>query len=512
MSQLSLRRGVFSVSLLTFLSRLLGLLRDIIIATSLGAGWASDALFVALRLPNMFRAFSAEGAFSMAFIPVYTSLPPLAAQRFAMMILTALLPILLLFLLVTELLMTPLITHLIAPGFQGETLNLAIHLSRITMPYLVFITLCTFWITLLNAHTHFATSTIPQPLYNAAILLFFFVSSSFFVSPAVTIAYAVFFAGSIQLLFILWAARKHGLNIPSLKTPSLTPPMRRFLRFFRRSLIASGIFQFYLLVDMIFASFMAAGSLSYLFYAERLSQLPIGLIGAALSVVSLPLLSKTFAQSQHKGFALFNKALHLALFLSLPAALGLGLTAEMIIRSLFAYKAFTLQATTQVTLILQLYCLGVPGIILYRLLGATFSARRSFRKPILAVALGTLAKILLSLLWYPYAHLGLATATSVSMWIMAIVLMGLLWREGWRPETGALLKAVKFLSALVSVALIAWGGNLWGQTIQSSVFLFLLMIGVILLSIFLFFLLCFRTQLLKKQDLQELFLPPSASQ
>jgi putative peptidoglycan lipid II flippase len=454
----------FSVSSLTLLSRITGFVRDVFIASSLGAGFMADAFFVALRLPNHFRAIFAEGAFNKAFIPTYTEtryshVSSLAdaqsAQEFTNRLWTFMI-VCQAGILALALLAMPLLIRVIAPGLAEkiETYTLAVSLTRITFPYLACMSLVTLVSGILNVMGHFAipalTSTVMNLTMIASLLFVFFFPSP----PAYALAWGVAASGVLQLVLVLWDSHRLGVR-PQFAWPSLDPHIRSFFRRLLPVTIGSAGVQLALFLDTILASLLPTGSVSGLYYADRLYQLPIGLIGIAIGTILLPTMSRAFSERKpQEAHRAQNRSLALSFALSMPWVILFLLLPEMIVRVLFEHGAFSPRDTALSSAILSAYALGIPAVILIQGVVPSFYAHGDMRTPVIisliSVAVNVLLKILLvapldftmglwkSLFSAPFGAAGLALATSCGAWINLILLWVLASRRAWMSTTSEL--------------------------------------------------------------------------
>ena len=342
-------------SFFTLISRILGYVRDILIAIFLGTSLFADAFFVAFRLPNTFRRLFAEGTFNAAFIPSYAgelTKSKSGADSFAKSVFNLLFIILLILVFVAEIFMPQLI-FLIAPGFyqDPEKLNLAVELSRITFPFLFFICLASFFGAILNSYNKFAAAAAAPIILNIVLILALLSSKWFNIKDVVTLSYAVSLAGFLQLIILLFFVKKYFTPILSLKI-KIDKKIKFFFSKLLPSIFSSGVTQINILVGTIIASFQA-GAVSYLYYADRVYQINLAVAGIAVGTVMLPELSKHIKNNNFKQITnLQNRALELCLFLSIPAATALVLASEQIITSLFGYGSFNSLSVTNTALAL----------------------------------------------------------------------------------------------------------------------------------------------------------------
>ena len=333
---MKLIKPFLTMSGLTFVSKILGFFRDILIATFVGAGFIADVFFVAFKLPNFFRRLFAEGAFSAAFIPIFSSIlkknGKSKALQFGSEVLSLLFFILFLVIIIFEFLM-PVVVYFLAPGFAQDPakLNLLIELSRITFPYLFFISLVSLYTGVLNSFNKFAIGAASPILLNLTFIIFIFCFGEIFETKGHMLSWAVFFAGLFQLVFLIFGIFKNNLEIFFVK-PKFSKYIKKLFKLIIPGAIGAGVIQINLLIDIILASFLNTGSISYLYYAERINQLPIALIGVALGTVLLPTLSKQISQNE-KNKALYtqNRAIEFCLLLAIPASVAIFIIAEPIL-------------------------------------------------------------------------------------------------------------------------------------------------------------------------------------
>ena len=413
---------ILTVGGFTLVSRLTGFVRDIILAAVLGAGPVADAFFVALRLPNHFRAIFAEGAFNAAFVPSYARIREqeggAGAQAFADRIFTLLLAsqIVLLALAVA---FTPAVIDVLAPGLSRdpERYGLAVTLTRITFPYLLLITLVTLYGGMLNALQRFAAAAAAPIFLNIAIVVAL-AFAWYFPTAGHAAAWGVLASGVLQYLLLAGDARRAGI-LPRFRTPRLDADVRQFFRALGPATIGSGGVQLALFADTIIASFLPAGAISALYYADRIDQLPIGVIGIAAGTVVLPEMSRRIAIGDEKG-ALHtqNRAIELGLLLSIPCVAAFVVVPDTIMRGLFMRGAFTAADAQAAAATLMAYAVGLFPFVLIRSVVATFYARGDTSTPVKAALIAVAVNILLKLaLMGPLAQVGLALATAIGAWI-----------------------------------------------------------------------------------------------
>ncbi|MBI4274079.1 MAG: murein biosynthesis integral membrane protein MurJ [Rhizobiales bacterium] len=412
---------------LTLVSRVSGFFRDVALAAILGAGPMADAFFVALRLPNHFRAIFAEGAFNAAFVPAYARIREQGgaepARLFADRIFTLLLASQVV-LLAIALLFTPQVIAILAPGFNQDPGRyvLAVELTRITFPYLLLITLVTLFGGILNAIQHFAAAAAAPILLNLSMItaLFF---AALFPTAGHAAAWGVLIAGILEAALVGGDAWRMGV-MTWLRRPRLDPDVRKFFVALGPATIGAGGVQLALFADTIIASFLAAGALSALYYADRLNQLPIGVIGIAAGTVLLPEMARRFAAGDEAGARRAQKrAIELTLLLSIPCVVAFLAIPDLIMRALFVRGAFSTADAAAAGATLTAYALGLIPFVLLRSMVATFFARGDTATPVkaslTAVAVNIAFKILLM---GPLAQVGLALATTIGAWINLLLI------------------------------------------------------------------------------------------
>jgi putative peptidoglycan lipid II flippase len=432
---MALLRSVATVGGYTMLSRVLGFVRDMLTAALLGAGPVTDAFFVALRLPNLFRSLFAEGAFSAAFVPLFAGLIAKegrpVARRFAEDALAALLTALLIFLVIGEI-TTPWLLRILAPGFAAdpEKFALTITLTRITFPYLLFISLVALQGGVLNSVERFAAMAVTPTLLNL-----FLIAALTLVHPVsgATLAWAVAAAGFAQFLWLMFSCHQAGMAL-SLPRPRLSPGVRRLVRLMAPGIFGAGATQLNLVISTAIASLLPTGAVSYLYYADRLNQLPLGVVGFAVGTAILPPLSRQVRLGDHAGaLETQNRGLELAFLLTLPAAVALGVAARPILEVLFERGAFGPIETAATAAALAAYAAGLPAFVLIKVMAPAFFARQDTVTPVKIAFAAIAVNIVLTTslgLATPLAHVGVALATSAAGWVNALLLIFMLHRRG----------------------------------------------------------------------------------
>ncbi len=448
---MSLIRAAATVGGFTLISRFAGFARDLLMARFLGAGFASDAFLVAFRLPNLFRSLFAEGAFAAAFVPMVSArlgrkdggiAGTGPALDFTEQALAFLVPILLVFSTLFMLAAGPIVMVMTGGFEDGSPAKLALttDLTRLTFPYLLLISLVALLGGVLNALGRFWVNASAPILLNIVMisaLLFFRGETP--VDTARALAVGVSVAGMLQLLWLGWGCHRAGV-LPRLRWPRLTPEIRTLLRRIGPAALGAGATQINLLVStMIAARLLPQGSVSYLYYADRLNQLPLGMIGVGMGVALLPTMSRLLgAGNPDAAIHQQNRAIEFVLLLALPAAFALTVAAEPIISALLQQGAFTQADTIGAYTALQAFSLGLPAYVLIKVLTPGFHARGDTRTPMRIALVAIAANLVgnLTLIW-PFGHVGIALATAFSAWLNVVLLWWFLRKRGdFRIDAG----------------------------------------------------------------------------
>ncbi|MFQ6017732.1 MAG: murein biosynthesis integral membrane protein MurJ [Kiloniellaceae bacterium] len=466
-------RSIATVGGYTGISRVLGFMRDILIADVIGTGPVADAFFVAFRLPNLFRRLFAEGAFNAAFVPLFARRLEegggAAARAFAEETLAILLTTLLL---LTAIAMAgmPWLMYVLAPGFSVDPgkFDLTIQLSRITFPYLLFMALVALLGGVLNSLYRFAAAAAAPILLNVFFILALVAVLPLVGTPGHVLAWTVAAAGIGQFLLLQAACGRAGMTL-RLARPRLTAGIRRLLKLMVPGLLSAGALQINLMVGTIIAS-LQAGAVSYLYYADRVYQLPLGLIGIAIGIVLLPDLSRKL-RSGAKGEAMasLNRGLELALLLTLPATVALIVMPWPIVVVLFERGAFDRAAAEATALALAAFALGLPAYVLVKLLQPAFFAREDTVTPLKMAVASVAANIALSLalFWslghfWSVGHVGIALATALAAWLNTALLAVSLRRRGFLAlDTRLKSRLPRALAASLVMGAALWGGSGW---------------------------------------------------
>ncbi len=427
---MNLLSSTYVFSFFTLLSRVLGYLRDILIAIFLGTSIFADAFFVAFRLPNTFRRLFAEGTFNAAFIPSYVSANSNNKRRgkkFADDIFNILILILFSIILIVEI-FTPYVVYIIAPGFEENTqkFNLAVEFTRITFPFLLFVSLSSFFSGILNSNNKFAAAAAAPIILNIVLILSLIISYFYKLDFAKQLSYGVTLAGIVQFIFLIFFTKKYYK--PSLEFRiKLSNKVKFFFKKLLPSILSSGVTQINILVGTIIASF-ESGAVSYLYYADRVYQINLALAGIAVGTVSLPILSNAFKQKNISMISkIQSKSIELSLLLSIPASVGLIIASDEIVSALFGYGSFTQESSRLTALALKYFGYGVPAFALIKILSNFFFARNDTKTPFYISSFIVLLNILISItLFNKYGFIIIPIATSISTWtgvlIYAVVL------------------------------------------------------------------------------------------
>ena len=436
-------RSVFSTGAGTFVSRVLGLVRDVVIASVFGAGASADAFFVAFRIPNFFRRLFGEGAFSQAFVPVlseYRAARGEAEVRDLASHVAGTLGVVLLAVTVVGILAAPALVYVFAPGFAATPgqAELTGSLLRLTFPYLLFISLTAFAGGILNTWGRFGVPAVTPSLLNVALIGAAIGLAPRLDEPAAALAWGVFVGGVAQLAFQLpFLGRIRMLVRPRLRRAHAG--VRRLLRLIVPALLGVSVAQVNLLVDTIIASFLVTGSVSWLYYSDRLMEFPLGVFGIALATVALPSLATRHAAGDARRFrATLDWALRLVVVIATPATLGLAILAVPMLSTVFQHGDFGEHEVRMSAFSLAAYASGLVAFIAVKVLAAGFHARQEMRTPVRIAVIAMVANVVLNLLLVgPLAHAGLALATSLAAWLNATLLLRSLWAGGiYRPERG----------------------------------------------------------------------------
>ena len=451
------------VGMMTMLSRVLGLVRDMVIARYFGAGAGADAFFVAFKIPNFLRRLFAEGAFSQAFVPVlssYRETQDISQVKRLVDAVAGSLGLVLLAVTLVAMLGSPVLTAVFAPGFLGDDVKFALtsEMLRITFPYLLLISLTAFAGGILNSYDRFAVPAFTPVLLNLAMIAAAIFLTPVMDEPVMALAWGVFIAGALQLFFQLPFLMRLGL-LPRPRIDYRHEGVSRILKLMAPALFGVSVSQINLLLDTVLASFLQTGSVSWLYYSDRLSELPLGVFGIAIATVILPSLSRKHAAASADQFAAtLDWAVRAVLLIGVPAALALALLAEPLIATLFYYGEVTDRDVAMSAQSLRAYSAGLLAFMLIKVLAPGFFAREDTKTPVKIGVIAMVANMVFNLaLIVPLAHAGLALATSLSAWLNGYLLWRGLRKEGaWKSQSGwpkFLMQLAVANSALAAVIL-----------------------------------------------------------
>ncbi|WP_192898641.1 murein biosynthesis integral membrane protein MurJ [Crenalkalicoccus roseus] len=458
-------KSVLTVGGWTMASRVLGFARDMLIAARLGAGPMADAFFVALKLPNLFRRLFGEGAFNAAFVPAFAGALVVQGPQAARLLaerMASIMTLWLSLLVVLGLLFMPQLMHALAPGFAAEPAKfaLAVELTRITFPYLLFICLTALVSGVLNGLDRFAAAAAAPVMFNLLSMAALVGLTPYVATPAHALSWGILASGVVQLGLVLWAAARAGMALNILRPPALAPEVREVLRRMGPGVIGAGVTQLNLAVDVIIASFLPAGAVSFLYYADRVGQLPLGVIGAAVGTALLPLLSRQLRAGERlSAHRTMNRAMEMSLLLCLPAAAGQAVAALPIIDTLFARGAFGIPEAQATAAALAAYALGLPAYVLVKVFAPGFFARGDTAAPVKVGLAAVALNLALNLILTRYlSHVGVALATALAAWFNAAALAWLLARRGALvPDRRLRRRAPRLLAAAAAMAALLWG-------------------------------------------------------
>lgn len=466
---MNLLRALATVSGMTLLSRILGFVRDFVIARTFGAGLATDAFFVAFKLPNLLRRMFAEGAFSQAFVPILGEYKNKRGQAETLTLVdhvTSLLSMALFAVTALGIALAPFLVWISAPGFAADAgkFELTVTLTRITFPYILFMSLVALSGGILNTWSRFSVPAFTPVLLNLSFIGMALFAVPYFHPPILALAWAVFLGGLLQLAIQIPALKQ----IAMLPRPTLNwraawadPGVRRITRLMAPALIGVSVSQISLIINTVFASFLDTGSVSWLYYADRLMEFPSGLLGATLGTILLPSLARCHANNDTVEYSkLLDWGLRLTLLLAAPAALALAILAVPLIATLFFHGAFSVDDVFRTREALVAYAVGLTGLILVKVLAPGFYARQNVRTPVRIALISLLATQLMNLAFINWlAHAGLALSIGLAACLNGLLLYRGLRQQGiYQPQPGWMLFSLKLLLAMTSMALVLYFG------------------------------------------------------
>lgn len=462
---MNLLQALAKVGSMTFVSRILGFVRDTLIARVFGAGMLSDAFIVAFKIPNLLRRISAEGAFSQAFVPIlaeYKSQRSFDETHSLINRVATWLGLILVGITILGMLAAPWIVMLIAPGFKvnPEKMQLTVELLRITFPYIFFISLVSMAGGVLNTYNKFGIPAFTPVWLNISMIgavLFF---ADHFAEPIKVLAWAVFFGGFLQLIFQIPFLKQIGL-LPKFEFRRNDDGVWRILKLMGPAVLGVSVAQISLIINTIFASFLATGSVSWLYYADRLMEFPTGVLGVALGTILLPSLSKAYAGRDTNEYSqLLDWGLRLTFILAAPAAVALAVLAAPLVIALFHYGKFTGHDVLMTQQALIAYSLGLLGLILVKILAPGFYARQNIKTPV-KIALFTLTVTQLMNVVFVFLlhlqHAGLALAIGLGACVNASLLYYHLRKANvYQPQPGWFIFLLKLAVALMVMAAVLY--------------------------------------------------------
>jgi putative peptidoglycan lipid II flippase len=477
---MNLLKATGTIGGLTLVSRIAGFAREMLMSRVMGASWQADAFFVAFRLPNTFRRLFGEGAFSAGFVPLYSQRlqgvnGTVEARKFSEEVLAVFVPTLVVFTLFFEIIM-PLFVAAIS-GYSGTKLELATFLTRITFPYLLLISLVSLFSGILNSLARFTAAAFAPALLNLSMLTALIFVPVGGTTSAIALSIAVTVGGILQLGLLLLACKRAGVVL-KLRKPQMTPGVRQFVRVVIPATLGAGVYQISAFIDTFFLARIGTGALSYFNYADRLNQLPLGVIGAALGTAILPQVSKHVGANEPREAArVQGQAAELAMLLCLPAALALAVSALPLVSALFQGGRFTAEDARLTALTLSIVVLGLPAYVLVKVLTPGFYARQDTATPVKIAALVLVATVVLNfILIPPFGIAGLASAIAITSWLNCVLLYLVLHRrghfriEGWLASRVArqLLAGAMMVAALYAIRMLI-GDWFAGSAVQRLV-------------------------------------------
>jgi len=485
-------RAMATVGSFTGISRIFGLMRESLMSHIIGASAITDAFLVAFKFPNFFRRFFAEGAFNASFVPQFSgrlaSEGKASAQLLAERVMAVLGTTLILFVIfiVTT---TPYVIEVIAPGFSTtpERLEMAVTFTRITFPYILFISLAALLSGVLNSIDRFAAAAAAPIILNVVMIGAMILVAYADLAAGKALSWAVLISGVLQLSWLYWVCWHAGFRL-KIRLPRLTPEVRKVIRLMIPGAIGAGVMNINLLLDMVFASLLPSGSISFLHYADRLNQLPLSLFGIAMGTALLPSLSRQIRLGEENKAQLSQSlAVEVSLQLTIPAALGLVLLSYPIIELLYGLQEGEVTATAAA---LSAFATGIPAYVLSKVFATGFFARQDTKTPVKIAIICIVCNLILNIiLMKPFSHVGLAMATSIAAWVNAALLLIVLQRRRWFLFN----RQVKTTASKVLISAAAMGAGLiiardyWLTTLPETLFMQIIsVLGLIVCGMIIF--------------------------
>ena len=477
--------SVATVGSFTMISRVLGFLRDMMMAALLGAGPLADAFFVAFKLPNFLRRLFAEGAFNAGFVPMFARTlegeGKAVARDFAAQAQAVLLAVLVP-LVIIGIIAMPWIIGVMAHGFEpgSERFDAAVDLSRITFCYIAFISLVALYSGILNSLGRFAVPAAAPIILNLCMIAGMLLSYFWLDAPAHLLAWGLAFAGLAQFLWVRAALHREGMA-PAFQRPRLSPEVKRLFALILPGVFGASVAQISLLADVFFASHLDEGAISYLYYADRVGQLPLGVIGVAVGTALLPLMSRQLrAGETDAAVHSQNRGIELALLLTIPAAIGIAILSMPIVTVLFERGEFGPADSIATSATLSAYALGLPAYVLIKVLAPGFFAREDTRTPVQIAVVCLAANVIFVLLLIgPLEYVGIALATVLSSWLNALLLGTMLHRRGlFRLDERLMYRLPRIMLAGFAMALTIWLAMDHAEDLLPAVLALALMVGL----------------------------------
>ena len=459
---MNLLRSAATVGSTTLLSRILGFVRDMMVASAIGSGPIADAFFVAFRFPNMFRSIFAEGAFNSAFVPLFAKRlegeGEASARRFAEEA-TSVLLFALLVMTVLAMIFMPALMHVFAPGFGDDPQKRlwAVQFSRITFPYLLFISLTAVQAGILNSLGRFFPGAAAPVMLNVTMIVALFFVVPLSANPGFVLSWGVAIAGVVQFIWLAISCQRAGMTL-HLRRPRMTPDVKRLLKLGVPGVIAGGIGQVNLTIGTMIAT-LQAGAVSWLYYADRIYQLPLGVVGIAIGVVLLPDLSRRLRANDDAGaHRSLNRALEFAMLLTVPAAVALAIIPHDIIKVLFERGRFHAGDTQATALALMIYAIGLPAFVANKVLSPAFFARENTKTPLKFAGISVAVNVTASFtLFQFFGFAGIAAGTTIAAWTNVALLGARLWRQGHFTPDAQLTRRLP----LILLSATGMGATLW---------------------------------------------------
>lgn len=459
---MSLIKSAFTVGSLTMVSRLVGFLRDMFIASRLGAGTLSDVFLVAFKLPNFFRHIFAEGAFNAAFVPLFSGKLATEGKESAKEFAERAASVLFFSVMVVTILMQifmPWVMYGLAPGFavDPEKFDLAVLLTRITFPYLAFMALVSLLGGVLNTFGRFAAPAFAPALLNLCMIAAVVYFSRFTPTPAHSLSIGVTIAGIVQFIWLLIATHRAGISL-KFRRPTLNPEIKLLMKRMLPGVVGAGVTQLNLWIDTVIATIIPS-AVSYLYYADRVSQFPLAVIGTAMGTALLPMLSRQVRENK-QGEAIYtqNRALEMALLLSLPAATALVVIATPVISVLFERGAFHADSTLATSRTLMVFACGLPAYVMIKVFAPCYFAYGDTKTPVRIAIICLIVNTAISLtLIKPVGYVGLAFATVVSSWLNVFMLSkGLIKRGLFKMDDRLKYRLPRFIASALVMGAALW--------------------------------------------------------